>query len=131
MTKAHVPKPTISINVKNSLIMIHKNTLRLLGNPEYIQILVNPAEKTIVLCRSFESDHLAHRVNKNIFTETRKSLKICSHALTNNLHKVNPAWIKSKTYRMTGEFVAHLNIIKFRMNSSLTVTDRNRRSNNE
>lgn len=131
MTKSHISKPTISINVKNSLIMIHKNTLRLLGNPEYIQILVNPAEKTIVLCRSFESDHLAHHVNKDIFTEARKSLKICSYALTNNLHKINPVWVKNKTYKMTGEFITHLNIIKFRMNSSLAVTDRNRRSNNE
>lgn len=131
MTKSHISKPTISINVKNSLIMIHKNTLRLLGNPEYIQILVNPAEKTIVLCRSFESDHLAHHVNKDIFTEARKSLKICSCALTNNLHKINPVWVKNKTYRMAGEFITHLNIIKFRMNSTLAVTDRNRRSYNE
>lgn len=131
MIKTQKPKPTMSINIKNSLIIIHKNALRLLGNPEYIQILVNPAEKTIVLCQSFESDHLAHHVNKDIFIEARKSLKIHSYALTCNLHKVNPLWNKDTTYRLTGEFITQLNIIKFRMNNSLTVDDKNRRNKNE
>ncbi len=125
MTKVKPPKPTISVNIKYSSMMIHKNTLRLLGNPEYIQILVNPTEKIIVLCRSFKSDYLAHHVNKDIFMESRKSLKICSYALLDNLHKIHPAWIKGNTYRMTGEFIPNMNIIKFKMNNASVINHRN------
>lgn len=112
-------KPTISVNIKASLIIIHKYTLKLLGNPEYIQILVNPTEKSIVLCRSSADDHLAHHVKNEIFTDSRKSFKINSYALLQGLHKTYPKWGEENTYKITGEFISNLNIIKFCMRDSV------------
>ncbi len=37
----------IVIDRKNSRIRIHRNTLRLLGDPEYIQLLVNPGRHAL------------------------------------------------------------------------------------
>lgn len=112
---------TISINMKESAIMIHKNTLRALGKPEYIQILINPEEKTIVLCCSSESDYLAHHVKEEIFWDTRKSMKIHSCILLKNLYSIYPKWDIKGTYKLTGEYISSLNIVKFNMlNSSLS-----------
>ena len=55
-------QPIISINFKRNLIRIHKATLDLLGQPEYIQLLVNPDDRTIAIMKGISSDVLAHRV---------------------------------------------------------------------
>mgnify|MGYP007110268047 CR=1 FL=1 len=39
--------PMIVIDHKNSQIRIHRNTLQLLGDPEYIQLLVNPGQHAL------------------------------------------------------------------------------------
>ena len=115
--------PIISINLKYSWIVIHKLTLKLLGNPEYIQILVNPAEKSIVLCRSTEKDHLAQHVRKDVFTSCKVTYRIHSHLLVKGLQKTYPAWNNENTYQIKGKFMPALNIIKFRMKDSEIVTD--------
>lgn len=112
-------KPTISINIRDSIIMIHKNTLRMLGTPEFIQILVNPADKSIVLCCSFPSDPLAHPVNDEIFSVGKKSYRLHSYTLLQGLHKIYPVWNSDSTYRIYGKFFSNLNIVKFNMRDSL------------
>lgn len=119
MKQANSLKATISVNIKDSLIMIHKNALRVLGNPEFIQILVNPEEKTIVVCRSIEADHLAHPVNPEIFTHPKKSLRIHSYTLLCGLHKIYPLWSRNSTYKISGKFIPNLNVIKFSMKDSI------------
>lgn len=119
MAKLLPQNPSISINIKDSVLMIHKNTLRILGSPEYIQILVNPDEKTIVLCCSNESDHLAHYVRREIFTTSKKTYRLHSCALVQGLHKIYPKFISDHTYKIHGKFIENLNIIKFDMNNSI------------
>lgn len=119
MTELLVYKPSISINISDSILMIHKNTLRILGTPEYIQILVNPKDKTIVLCCSVESDHLAHYVKREIFTIGKKTYKLHSCALLQALYKIYPKFITENTYKIYGKFIPGLNIIKFDMNDSI------------
>ena len=53
-------KPILCIDLKKNRIRIHKQTLRLLGNPEYIQLLVNPDIHMIAIRRSVRQDYLAH-----------------------------------------------------------------------
>ena len=118
MEKQSPLMPSISVNIKYSQILIHKNSLRLLGNPEYIQILVNPEEKSIILCCSVEEDHLAHAVNPKIFDSREKGLCIRSHPLMKNLYRLNPVWNVSSTYKIKGRFFPNLNIIKFKIKDS-------------
>ena len=42
MSRENLCQPILSIDLKKSLIRIHRNTLRLLGDPDYIQLLINP-----------------------------------------------------------------------------------------
>lgn len=44
--------PMIVIDSKNNRIRIHRNTLHLLGDPEYIQLLVNPERLMIAVLSS-------------------------------------------------------------------------------
>lgn len=118
MKKQTESKPTISVNIKYSTILIHKNTWKLLGSPEYIQILVNPSDKSIVIYQSSQIDHLAHCVNSKGFTDYRKPLRIISYALVRELQSIYPKWNEDNTYKMKGKFLSHLNIIKFSMDES-------------
>ena len=118
MRKPTEAQPTISVNIKYSTILIHKNTWKLLGSPEYIQILVNPSDKSIAVCRSSQADHLAHRVNSKVFTDARKPLRIISYALVHGLQSIYPKWNEDSTYKMKGKFISHLNIVKFSMDES-------------
>lgn len=124
MSKSGLQRPAISIDIENAVILIHKSSLRLIGEPEYIQVLVNPNEKTIAVCRSFEKDHLAHRVDfKSIVG--KRSYKLYSRNLTDSLHTIYPNWNSGKTYRIYGNYIPALNVIKFCLKNSVAITERN------
>ena len=54
MSRSPLPKNLknlpLVIDPKKSRLRIHKQTLALLDNPQYIQLLVNPEKKIILLC---------------------------------------------------------------------------------
>ena len=62
MNNKHSSHPLICIDFKKNRIRIHRNTLRQIGNPEYIQLLVNPEQKMIGIKASCAEDKLAHKV---------------------------------------------------------------------
>ena len=49
MSRENLYQPILSIDLKKSLIRVHRNTLRLLGDPDYIQLLINPNAKMIAI----------------------------------------------------------------------------------
>ncbi len=65
MKDAVTSKPAILIDLKKYRIRIHKNTLYLLGNPEYIMFLVNPSDRIIAIRCGTKSDRYAHRITGN------------------------------------------------------------------
>lgn len=110
-------KPSISFHIKYSVILIHKSALYLLGNPSYIQILINPYDKSIVLCKASENDYLAHHIDAKVFSFGNHSYKLYSKALLQELCKMYPTW-KNKTYRIYGEYFPASNMLKFNMANS-------------
>ena len=64
MNNKHSSHPLICIDFKKNRIRIHRNTLRQIGNPEYIQLLVNPDQKMIGIKASCAEDKLAHKVKE-------------------------------------------------------------------
>ena len=62
MNNKHSSHPLICIDFKKNRIRIHRNTLRQIGNPEYIQLLVNPDQKMIGIKASCAVEKLAHKV---------------------------------------------------------------------
>ena len=111
-------KPVISISLKRrKRLRIHKITMKLLNNPEYILILINPSEKIIVIKPSDYTDHLALSVKNN--TDRKKhDTEVYSDGLFNQLLLVNPNWKQGKSYRIFGEHIPDQNIVVFRMAES-------------
>lgn len=117
MNKQASLQPILSIDLKKNRIRIHKQTLHLLGDPEYIQLLVNPDARLIAIRRSIRKDYLAHRV--------RLTNSICyelySRELIQTLQQVNAGLETNKGYRIYGKYnpkecVAHFamdNIVLF------------------
>ena len=71
MNKLHSLKtPILSLDLRHNLIRIHKVTLSLLGDPDYIQRTVNPDNQSIVIMKN-SKDHLAHHICYNKIKRTK------------------------------------------------------------
>lgn len=116
MTK--IFKPAISVNLKRPLIRIHKDTLHLLGDPEYILLLVNPQDRTIAVLPSDRSDVKAHHISKHNLIHN-KSFELYSKNLINNLRNLANDWNDNTTYRMNGTQISGKSIIQFKMEEAM------------
>lgn len=112
MNDALRSRPTISIDQNRNRIRIYKRTLHLLGDPTFIQLLVNPGSLTIVIRSSKQAESMSHRIVwKNLFG--RQSCELYSKYLIKELHKVCANWETDKTYRLLGTLIPSENIVQF------------------
>lgn len=49
MTEQTDPKIVMSIDLKKDRLRIHRYTLKLLGDPEFVQLLISPAQEAIII----------------------------------------------------------------------------------
>ena len=54
-------QPTLVIDCRSNRIRIHRKTLHMLGDPEYVQILINPTTRCIAFRSS--TDKRAERIH--------------------------------------------------------------------
>ncbi len=117
----------MSIDLKKNRIRIHRNTLRMLGDPEYIQILINPGSRFIVIKSSTKTDHLSHRVRPSQLTANR-SYELYStyfiQALRSIIYGINPDIL----YRLYGIINREENLVRFSMDSAAPVTEIERKN---
>ena len=114
--QAQEMKPIICIDRKKERIRIHRQTLNLMGRPEYIQLLVNPEQGMFALRGSFKGDHLAHRIRKSFFTSDN-CYEIYSKHLMQQLVRVNSELLEDQSYRIYGEMVPMAGIARFNLHN--------------
>lgn len=114
MDKTLSCQPILSIDLKKNRIRVHKVTLELLGNPEYILLMVNPHSKVIALRCSAPEDYLAHRVDMELLTDGN-CYELYSQTFINRLCKVNSDWKRNKCYRIYGHLAMQNSIACFCM----------------
>lgn len=114
--------PILSIDFKKNRIRIHKHTLHLLGDPDYIQLLINPSSRMIAIRKSVRDDYLAHRV-KHQQVGTKNCYELYSTHLMHTLFLVNENWSKGESYRFYGDFHPKEGIAQFSMDKGMLVTD--------
>lgn len=93
----------VSIDFKKNRVRIHKESLRLIGDPKYIQFLVNVKE-SLVAIRGIDADRRgshAHRVNRAILASDF-SFEIYSQSFTEKLRTTFDGFDEICTYRLTG-----------------------------
>ena len=119
MNTNHSSKPLICIDFKKNRIRIHRNTLRQIGNPEYIQLLVNPDQKIIGIKASCAEDKLSHKINE-YFILTGNSYELYSRELLHLLSKVNLSWGNYDIFRLEGYISQENQIALFSMDNIIT-----------
>lgn len=109
-------RPQLSIDFKRNRIRIHQVTLHLLGDPEYVQLLINPDEKTIALRCSNADDHLAH----NTAPKGRNRKQCCELTSKGLLTSLKELYFEDddRNYRITGNIIKHERVAEFKMKDS-------------
>ena len=107
-------QPALCLDLKKNRIRIHKQTLHMLEDPEYIQLLVNPDKKLIAIRKSISKDHLAHRISLDNLSGN--CYELYSRELLNNLMKVESSLEWNQSYRIYGFLDSKAGVAQFRMN---------------
>lgn len=118
MTDNSTVRPAILVDLKKYRIRIHKNTLRSIGYPNYVLLLVNPEERTLAVLRSERSDPSAYRITA---ASLNKSVELYSRSLVNNLRNVCSEWKDNQSYRMYGEVIPSEGMARFLMSAAVLV----------
>ena len=100
------PTLLLSVDMKKYRIRVHKATLHLLGDPPYIQLLINPSAQVVALksVRRSTSGDQAHRVSKKKLQSTN-SIEIYSKYFIDKLNELVPDLSDGCCYHMTGKLV--------------------------
>lgn len=120
MTDNSTPRPAILVDLKKYRIRIHKNTLRSIGTPKYVLLLVNPEEQTLAILRSDPSDPRAQHINMSSF-DNNKSFELYSRSLVKKLRDVCSSWQDNQSYRLYGEIIPHEGMARFYMSEAVLV----------
>ena len=113
--------PTICIDFKKSRFRIHKNTLRMLGNPDYIQLLVNPYKNILAVRCSIKEDRLSHYVCLERFP-AKNSYELYSNGLAATLLDRNQHLRYDHSYRFYGTINQTHGIALFCLNNAIPIS---------
>ena len=117
MSENKLVKPSISVDLKNDRIRIHKNALHSIGDPDYVLLLVSPKDLTLAILRSNRTDPKAHRITKPNISE-KKCCELYSRSLVRSLHDVCNDWQENRSYRLYGESIPNEGVVQFHMTDS-------------
>ena len=84
--------------MKKNRLRIHKVTLNVLGNPEYIYILVNPQKKKIAICEARETDKDVIKIP----SDRKAYCDFYSTELMTQISSLNENIVSNVSYRLTG-----------------------------
>lgn len=107
---------SLSVDLKKYRIRIFKTTLHMLGDPPYIQLLVNPEIKMVAV-KSVEhsvSGDQTHKVSRYILASDN-SIEFYSRSFITRLIEVADHLDSGHTYKMTGEVIPSQRIALFEM----------------
>lgn len=93
----------LTLDPVRNRIHIHRQTIRLMGNPAYVQFLVNPEELYIAVLGS-DKPILGGTANKvRLSDTTQQSVEFYSAILLNNLSEMVGGFDLRFNYRLAGE----------------------------
>ncbi len=103
----------ILIDMKKCRIRIHKTTLKNMGKPEYIQLLVNPDNRRIAICSADKNTSQVHRIVWSRIVDN--SFELYSKYLIEKLNEVGIDWNPEGSYRILGLVLPRKGIACFNM----------------
>ena len=114
MTDTTKETVTLAIDIKKYRIRVHKKMLHLLGDPKYVQLLVNPNNKYVAV-KGIEKPTLGDQSEKiksqNMLPDN--SYELYSKSFVEKLCDVAEITETNCTYRLTGTIVESHNMAIF------------------
>ena len=108
-----VNPPAITLDLKKQRIRIHNNTLHLLDDPSYIDLLVNPCQKILAVRASKSSFPFSHRIIYN----TQQDHELYSKVLLRQLRILHPDLETHNSYRLYGRYIQDKQLVLFEMDN--------------
>ena len=105
--------PRVVIDVSKYRIRIHRSTIKSLGNPEYVQLLVNPTEKTMAILPTDRNDKKAHRIKYN-----NHSFEIYSMLFVESICKLTNKFESGNRYTICGRFIPEKKLALFNLDKA-------------
>lgn len=114
----NVNVPKIAIDKSKCRIRIHRTTIKALGNPQYVLLLINPEKKTIGLLVSNIFDKKAHRIKYDgLSYEIYSSIFISKiGALMNNFDL-------GHRFIIDGKIIPNQNLVIFELKDAVAFTN--------
>ena len=113
MNSQTTQQPIVCIDLKKNRIRVHKVTLHMLGDPDFIQLLVNPKSGLLAIKGTIPEDLLT---DGNCY-------EIHSKELMRTLQKVRSDWRSNCSYRIYGECNESSGIALFPMKDIVLMED--------
>ena len=107
----------MTLDMKKQRIRIHKQTLYMLGSPDYVQLLVNPGQKTIVLLACQKEALQAHKVTLKKDTDC----ELYSKELLRQLQIIDWHLEQDASYLIYGQIYLRLGLVQFRLADILPI----------
>ena len=108
----------VSIDFKRSRVRIYKESLHLIGDPKYIQLMVN-VDQRLVAIRGIDRDTRgshAHKINHTKFN-SEMCFEIYSQSFVSNLRSAFDGFEGDCTYRLTGTAFPNDRAVVFEISS--------------
>ena len=107
MNEGSEEKITMSIDLKKNRLRVHRQTLKLLGSPEFVQLLISPAKSAIIIQARNERDTGGQEIPV-VFDKPIPggSFEIYSKELISRIRKHFPGLDREGLYRLTGSHMA-------------------------
>lgn len=114
----------LTIDLKRNRFRIYRKTLRYLGDPAFIQFLINPEELYIAILGSDKPipGGTANKINLNL--ELKSCIEFYSAALMNGLFKIFGALDCRYSYHLAGE-IDQINRVAYFSLHTLRKVERN------
>ena len=111
---------SITIDLIQNGIRIHKPVYRLLGSPKYLQLLIDPASKILALCPVSYYGDQCHKIRTNRM-HSSNSYEIYSIALVKKLCSIEAKFSSGYSYSVKGFYLSDKNIVLFSLDKAVKI----------
>ena len=94
-------QPSICIDMKKGRVRIHKETLYMLGEPKYIEILVNPKKGGFII-RTSAGGKNSHTVELEKLVEIKQCYELYSRPFIREIRTLDDSLKTTRSYRISG-----------------------------
>jgi len=108
--------------MRKKRIRIHKQTLHMLGDPKFVQLLVNPSAQAIAIRCSTAKDYHAHRVQWQLLSDNQ-CCEIYSKYLVETISTAVMYLDSMHTYRIPGKLYEKEQLACFNLKDAACVNE--------